>query len=729
LAAVRSNRYNVIGEDGRAEPWQGSVATASTFAIVRVAPLLGRPLIEADERIGAPDVVVIGATLWRSYFNGEAGVVGRTLRIGGTARTVVGVMPDGFLFPEHDHFWLPLRARPTMHAPGEGPALWIYGRLADHVTEAQLLGQMTAVHSGLAERYAGTYEKLRPEVVSLPHLLLGNPPSRDMFWLMAPFQLIALVLLAAVCGNIGTLVLARTAARTGEVAVRTALGASRARIVSQLFVEALVLAVVATGLGLVVTELVLQRVGRIDAFADMPFWFDLGLRRRTVVLAFGLAVFSSVIAGVVPGLKATGRDVQATLQRAAAGRSGIRFGGTTSALIIAEVALGVTCLFALAVAYRLIPPDYSAAMVVPTDRFLSARLYVTASSTGDAPAPDPEARRAHVAAVQRELVRRLEAEPAVRGVAVANTLPGQDHREGRVGLEGTADVAGRGRVLSARVGSGFFEAFGQPILDGRDFRADDVERAGAAGRSAVIVNTAFVDRVLGGGNAIGRRVRYVPSGDGEAGPWYEIVGVVGHLGMNGLEGLRDDAGMYHPVAAGGLDPVRMAIRMEGDPLAFGPRLRAIAAEVDPAAMIDDPVRLDRLVDPDRLMTDVIMVVLGVIGCIAVVLSVAGLYALMSFTVALRAREIGIRGALGAQPARIVSVIARRALVQLAAGIGVGGIGMAALMRLLADDSLTARGWVADVILATGAVIVVGVVACAAPTLRGLRIRPTEALRL
>jgi predicted permease len=731
IGAARSDRYNVIAEDGRAQPYRGSLATASTFAILRVAPVLGRPLVEADEATGAPDVVVIGAELWRSFFDADPAVVGRTLRIGGTPHMVVGVMPEGFLFPQNDHFWLPLRTGPIAHAPGEGPSLWIYGRLAAGVSEAQVQAQMTVVQRGLAEAFPEAYGKLRPETVALPNLLIGNPTSAQLRWLMAPFRLVALLMLAVVCGNVGTLVLARTATRTGEVAVRTALGASRARIVSQLFVESLVLALLATGVGLVLAELVLARVSRLDGFADLPFWTDFGLRRGTVARALGLAVFSSVIAGVLPALKATGRGIQGTLQRAAAGRSGIRFGSVTTGLIVAEVALGVTCLFAMAVCYRLIPPDHSAAMSIRTDRFLSAVLNVSRQTTaGGARETDPESWRRHVASVQQDLGQRLSMEPSVRGVALANTLPGQPHREGRVEVEGAADVpGGRGRVLSARVAVGFFEELGQPVLEGRSFREDDVRVDGQAARLPIIVNTAFVDRVLGGRNPIGQRVRYVPTGDDEPDPWYEIVGVVGHLGMNGLEGLRDDAGLYHPASPGTMNPVRMAIRVIGDPVAFGRRLREIAAEVDPAAMIEEPMRLDRMVDPDLLGSRTIMVALGVVGAIAVVLSVAGLYALMSFTVAQRTREIGIRSALGAHPARIISVIARRALVQLTAGVLVGAVGMVAVMRVLADDSLTLRGWLVDSACAVGAVVVVGVVSCMAPTLRGLRIRPTEALRL
>ena len=731
VGAARSDRYNLIAEDGRTRPYRGSRMSASSFAIVRVTPLMGRPLIPGDELTGAPDVVVLGFDAWQSLFDGDRSVVGRSLRVGGTPHTVVGVMPEGFLFPENDHFWIPLRGGGLESRPGEGPDLWIYGRLADGVTETRALAEMTAIHRGLVEQHPTVYTELRPEIVPFTYVTTGNPAA--MAWIFGSMQLFALVLLAVACGNVGTLVLARTAARSGEIAVRTALGASRARIVSQLFVESLVLALLSTGIGLLIAAFVAERVSLVWYPDQLPFWFDFSVDRRTVLPALGVAVFCAVVAGVLPALKATSRGIRVNMERTGAGHSSVRFGRATTALIVAEVAIGVVCLFAGVVASRMMIANTPPPMQIRAEQFLAAELRLPEPEAGrSGAAPQSEAFRARLASVQRELVRRLTEEPGVRGVALAEALPKQFHSSGRVEVEGdAAGAAGDAQVvLSGRVDVGFFAALEQPIYEGRDFAPSDL--AAAERSTAVIVNTTFVDRVLRGRNPIGQRIRYAVPAGAEPGPWYEIVGVVGHLGMIEQDPTPDDAGLYHPGLLGALYPLRMAIHLTGDPTAFAGRLREIAGAVDPEALILNPVSLDALEWADRLAMRWTIVALGAVAAIAIVLSVAGLYAIISFTVVQRTHEIGVRAALGADSVDIMGLIVRRALGQLAVGITIGVAVTAAIVvkGFGADASFSPlAGWPLMLGATAVAVVLIGVAACVVPTLRGLRIRPIEALRM
>ena len=727
IGAARSERFNLAPEDGPVAPWRGARMTASTFRILRVLPLLGRPLLDADEVVGAPDVVVLGYDPWQSIFGGDPSAVGRTLRIGGTPHTVVGVMPEGFLFPARDHLWIPLRTGPTPDAAGTGPDLWIYGRLADGITQAQAQSELTNIERGLDEAFPDAYAHVRPEVVPFTYMASGI--TLETRWIFAPIQLVALLLLAVACGNVGTLIMARTATRSGEVAVRTALGASRTRIVSQLFIESLLLALLATGIGLVLAHAVTERIGQLDVWDDMPFWLDWGLTPRTVAQALGLAVFSAVLAGVLPAIKATGGRIQGNLQRAAARGSRVRFGRATTALIVTEVALGVACVFAGWATYQWIPRLDPPQMAIRSERFLSARLTIPEPvhlARGDDAAREEVPRR--IVSLQLELARRLEAEPAVRGVAFASTLPGQYHPGGRVEVEGVPPTEdGRGHLVRrARVDIGFFEGFGQPILGGRDFALSDLPAADDEQSAAVIVNTEFVERVLGGGSAIGMRVRYVASGSRGPGPWYEIVGVVGPLGMIDPE-TPSGAGLYHPAAADGLAPLRVAIHLTDDPRMFAERLREIAADIDPAALIDDPMPLSEVLSVDRALIRWVTFVVMAIAGISIVLSVASLYALMSFTVAQRTREIGLRSALGADPTTIMSVVVRRALVQLSLGVLIGVAGTVVLLRVVVLEQMIA-GWPLLLAGAAAAVLLVGLAACVPPTLRGLSIRPMDALR-
>ncbi|NJD19904.1 MAG: FtsX-like permease family protein, partial [Gemmatimonadetes bacterium] len=728
IGAARTDPYNVISEDGRAAPVRGSEVSASTFDIVRVAPLMGRRLVAADEAPGAPAVVVISHDVWRSRLGGAPDVVGRTIRISGTPHEVVGVMPEGFLFPFRDHLWLPLRANPLDYEPGQGPDVVVFGRLAKGVTLAEADAEISASGARMAADHPETHARLRAQVVPFVQVTMGGDLDDDPgFYVL---QVLALLLLVVACGNVGTLILARTSTRSAEIAVRTALGASRMRIVSQRFVESLVLAVLGAGFGLLLGDFVATRMQAMVA-SQLPFWFDLGVKPRTVAFALLAAGLSAVIAGVIPALKATGKGVQKTRQRATAGASGIRFGGLSTTLIMSEVALAVVFLTMGAMLAPSVLQDRSQGMGIADEEYLAASLRIPwVDPTIDQAPGHREAFRVRVATTQHELLRRLAAEPGVRGATMASSLPGQDHREVWVEVEGEERPdGGQGHWLrSVAVDVDFFRSLRRPVLIGRDFDRGDLVGESTADRPAIIVNTSFVERVLHGRNPLGQRIRYVRPGGGDPSSWYEIVGVVGHLGINEINPERDE-GVYHPVAPGELNPVRIGVHVGADPEAFTARLRQIATEVDAGAMIQDPMPLDESFSEVRAGTRWGTFFLGLLAAIAILLSSAGLYAIMSFTVAGRTREIGIRAALGASPGSIVGAIARRALLQLAAGVAVGLLCGGVLVRMLGDDSAVQPfvPWV-PLALAAGAMLLVGMLACLPPLRRGLGIRPVDAMK-
>lgn len=725
VAAAKRDPYNVISEDGRAAPVAGSEITASAFRIVRVPPLLGRVLLDADEVPGAPDVVVLSYEVWQSRLGGDPDVLGKTIRIGTTPHEVVGVMPEGFLFPVRDFLWLPLRDRPTDFERGEGPNIIVFGRLADGVSIADARAELETIGARMASEYPDTHQQLRPQVSRYTAMWGIDAGDRADMYLV---ELIAIAMLMIVCGNIGTLILARTATRSGEIAVRTALGASRGRIVSQLFVESLVLAVVSTALGLFMGDVIGNAFQR-EVRPEAPFWFDFGVKPRTAVLALSVAALCAVVAGVLPALRATGRGVQLNLQGARTG-SRLRFGGAATFLIVAEVAIAVGFLtVGGTMAYAFLRSQFVESTVEPNE-YLMATVRMPWTDYGAVELGLRVAEfRNNLAAVHRDLLDRLSGESGVRGVAMGSRLPEMEHPRPHVEVEGEArgaDFRGH-RVNVATVDIGFFDGLGQPILSGRGFSTADLPETPEENRTAVIVNTAFVEYVLGGRNPIGRRVRYVVPEDQEPGPWYEIVGVVGHLGMNALTPAWDE-GMYFPAAPGQLHPILMAIHLSGDPLAFVPRLRRIASEVDPRAMIQDPRMLSHAPNLDKTVNLYSLLLLAFMCGVAILLSGAGLYALVSFTVSQRTREIGIRTALGARPQGILVVIARRAFLQLVAGITAG----AALGIGLVNALLLAGAGPADPALTLAAcsvfMLLVGMLACLRPTLRGLRIQPVEALK-
>ncbi len=298
-AATIGASYNLISDDGRAAPIRGAEVTASAFDILRVPPLLGRTLISTDEVFGAPTVVVIGYDLWQSRLDGDRDVVGKAIRIGRAPHTVVGVMPKEFLFPFRDQLWLPLQVNGPPDEVRQGRAHRIFGRLSDGMSTEEAQAELTTVGRRLAIEFPDTHARLKPEVVPFAigffDLPKGGMQANFDFYVV---QVLTLLVLVVACANVGMLIFARTATRSRELAVRTALGASRKRIVSQLFMEALVFAVLAAGVGLLLGDYISSQFSWMLDF--MPFWIDLGVTFETVVWALSLAVLSAGVVGVVP---------------------------------------------------------------------------------------------------------------------------------------------------------------------------------------------------------------------------------------------------------------------------------------------------------------------------------------------------------------------------------------------------------------------------------------------
>jgi predicted permease len=748
IGAVRSYSVNVNADEAGASPVRAAQITASSFDVLRARPLLGRVLDAEDELDRAPDVVLLGEDLWSARFAGDPNIVGKTVHIGRTPHTVVGVMPSGFRFPSSNQVWLPFRARAVDFPVGAGPRAFVFGRLADGVSIEDAKVEMTR----LTERRAGDdperFAQIVGEVVEMPFLLLEEDDGVWNHEDLLIIQTLIFALLLVVCGNVGTLILARTAARSAEITIRTALGASRARILTQLFVEALVLATAATGLGLLGANAFARWLMRLQAPYDLlPYWADLTLTPRIVAIALGLAALCAVVAGVLPALSATRRAIQANLQSAGSRSTSVRFGIGSSLLIIAEIVLSVGFLAMGATGVR--SAFHQGDLGFDPGQYVFAALTIPELDPVDVPsALDSLAWARHVEETQRALLTRLSEDPSVLGVAMGVHVPGLTPPNRTVILE-TPPVGFdpvEWDTAIPYVGVSFFSGLGRPILAGRDFNAGDVApdaeayplapgsvNQGPRARrdDAVIVNESFVRDMLGGRNAIGQRLRYAPQGrtigDHEGERWYEIVGVVGSFGTNPESPARD-AAIYHPLAPGEVNPIRFTVEAAGDPEAFVPRFRQIAASVDAEATVSADLLEATLRTESLLLRSVFLLVSALAGA-AFLLSAAGLYALISFTVSQRTREIGIRTALGASATDIVSTVARRAAIQVGVGLALGvGWGWVLLHSQRNDRAFDAGNIPLTLALTATVAACVCVLACAYPTLRGLRIQPTEALR-
>jgi putative ABC transport system permease protein len=645
------------------------------------------------------------------------------------------VMPKGFAFPAAQGFWIPLRADAVEHGPGEGPALTrVFGRLAPGATLEEARSELATLGRRAAADFPRTHRHLRPQAQPYAKSFM-DLSAADTAAVMSS-NVLLLLLLVLVCANVALLLFARAATREAELVVRSALGASRARIVMQLFAEALVLGAVAAVFGLAAAAWAVRwgmRALRALVGDEFPFWLHATLSPATVGYAVLLTLLGAAVAGVLPALKVT-RGLGARLRQASSGGGGLRFGGIWTAVIVLQVAVTVAVPAHAFHIHRESARLRSLDFGVPAGEYLTARLEMDReAASADTSRADAAAR---FAASYGELERRLAADPAVAGVTLADPLPGMHHPRRRVEVEGARavppDSARRscrgertGCVSSAAVAPGFFAVLGAPVLAGRAFHDGDR----ASGARVVIANRSFVDRVLGGRGAIGRRVRYVDpdAPDAEPGPWHEIVGVVGDLGMTASAISGEGAGLYHPLTAGAAPAVHLAVRVRGEPESFAPRLHSAAAAADPTLRLHDVLPLDQI-HRDSLEWHSFLFRITVLAIsVAVLLSLAGIYAVMSFTVARRTREIGIRVALGADARRVVLAIFRRPLAQVGIGVAAGGV-LVGMALLVESRGAVSPGGVALLMVYAALMLGVCLLACIVPTRRALGVEPTEALR-
>jgi len=698
--------------------------SASGFRVARVPALLGRCLAPEDEREAAPPVVVIGYDVWRSRFEQNPSVIGQQVRLGSTHYTIVGVMPEGFAFPVNHQYWIPLRANPSSIARGAGPELFVFGRLAPGATMASAQVELSVIGQRAAAAFPQTNATLKPRVLGYTRPLLDIQDMGLDAWVMS--QLTVSLVLVLVALNVAILLYARTATRRGEIAVRTALGASRARIVSQLFVEALVLALVPACLGLALAQYGLEIAHRMMFLAldlmggTAPFWLEHGPQPATMLYVLVLVVLTAAVAGILPALHATRRRGGADLRQV--GRStGPRLGRIWSALIVTQVAFAVAVLPAAIkmglnqVRGSLTRPNY------PVEEFVSAAVLTESESRSFG-------RRL------TELRRRLEADPAVAGVTFSGSLP-QRGISGRIEVEGispgqvgaAAATSGMRGVTTLGIDTKYLDVYGRRVVAGRPFNALDA----SADDDAVIVDVSFARRFLNGASPVGRRMRYAGTPSKPPSPWYEIVGVAENLGWNPIDADVVGPTVFYPIAPEQLADVRLTVRLRGSTAArmndgFARTTYQIVRAVDPALRMGEFEASAQGDSEDALAIRLVSLALSSVLVTVLLFSAAGVYALMSFAVSQRRREIGIRAALGASSMDVLRSVFSRVAVQIGSGVVLGAL--AATIISFNRDVVVARPLAMVTPAVAVIMVVVGMVAAYGPARRSLRIQPAEAVR-
>jgi len=647
-------------EEERPQRLTGGLFSPSVFDVLRVQPVLGRVFLEEEARDGAEPVIILGYDIWQEQFEGKDDVIGRTIRANGELRTVVGVMAEGFRFPNLEQVWLPLGLDPGANVRGQGPEYSAIGRLRDGVSVDEAKVQIAAIASRLEQSYPESNEGIGGDVRPFTELLGGEVYTLLYTMLGAVF---AVMLIA--CVNVANLLLARATTRTREMAIRTALGAGRGRVVGQLLNEVLLLALLGGLLGFAMGTAGIGWFKAVIQVDPPPFWIQFDHDYRVVLFAIGATVLASVVSGLMPALQATKSDVGEALKDENRGSSSFRVNKLTSGLVIAEVALSCGLLIAAGLMIKSVTQLRTVEHPFATENVFTARINLPAVEYSDTASRNQ---------FYEELLSRLDALPGVEAATLSDGLPasgngarvfevaGQEYGEDR-----DFPVAREGIVTP-----GYFRTFQTEILQGREFRVQDRMNA----PRICIVNETFARTFLDG-DAMGKTIRMgIRDTDAQ---WLTVIGVVPDMRMEGIGNNEESpAGFYIPIAQGGVgDFVSIAVRTQSAPMTKTQEVRAAVGAIDPNLPIFDVMSMGGVIDQQTWFYNVFGKLFMVFGFTALFLAAVGLYGVMSFAVVQRTPEMGVRMAHGAQGRQLIALVMRKGATQLVVGLGIG-LGLAVL---------------------------------------------------
>jgi len=708
LAAYQDGSLNL---QGGAEPERVSsvAATANLFTLLRVRPLLGSTFSEGADRTGAPQVAMVGEDLWRTRFGADPSLVGRVIQLNGLPHTVIGVMPRSFDFPaggDATDVWVPYHFTDQEIANRGSHFLAVVGRLKDGTSLEQATAQLVAVAARIEKEYPSQQTGRSVRVQPLRDTLVGDVRPA----LLILFGAVAMVLLIA-CANMANLLLARAAVRQREVAVRLALGATRARLVRQFLVESLALSLAGAALGLLLAQWSLAALAPL-AESALPIFHEFPLDGRVFAFLLAIALFSGLVFGIVPALQASRADVRDTLADGGTKSTGSRRQRLfRSGLVVFEIAVSLILLVGAGLLLRGFLALSGTEPGLLSDHVLTAHLPVP-----DAQLPGSTPR------LFRPALQEIRNVAGVRSAAVVSMLPIQNAwTNGGFAIDGRpAPAPGQSPSAEIRMASpGFFQALGIPILRGRDFTETDGEK----GPDVVIVNATLARQHFPSEDPIGRRLLLGTTP-------FTIAGVVGDIRQAGLD-VEPLAEIYFPYGldAGMLGDAVLVMRTAVPPASVATEVRAAVRRVDPTLPLYDVLSMEEVISRSLASRRLNLWLLGIFAGMALVLAATGLYGVISYLVAQRTREIGVRIALGAQTADVIGMVMRQAAGLTGTGIAVGLAGALAftsvlqslLYRVSARDPLTYAALAA--LLAF-----VSLIATWLPAWRASRVDPILAIR-
>jgi len=711
IGVYRRQNYNLTGS-GEPERIIGNQMSADVFDVLRVKAARGRVFINDEDKPGATPVVVLSHGLWQRRFGGDPEIIGQTLTLNGLGFTVIGIMPPDYLFPNRAELWTPIGQvsnDPGWVNRGNHPGIFGIARLKPGVTVEQAREDMEIVATNLEKQYpnsnTGNRITLTPALESVVRTI------KPMLYVL--LGAVGFVLLIA-CANVANLLLARATTRQKEIAIRTALGASRGRIVRQLLTESILLSTAGGALGLLLASWGVDLIVAISP-NSIPRSREIGLDNRVLIFTIAVSALTGIIFGLVPALQASKPDLNETLKDAGRGSTGSRH-LVRSGLVVGEVALTLVLLIGAGLMIRSfvrlqqVDPGFS------TERLLTFNILLPQKKYPE----DPQKINFY-----EQVADKLRALPGVQTVGLSSGLPlGNNGWQTSFVIDGQPPPEpGQTPLTEAAVATpDYFSTMGMTLLHGRLFTEQDTKDA----PRVTIIDEEFARRYWPDEDAVGKGIH---PGGSFSNPVATVVGIVRRVKMDGLNQDSNRVQSYYPFRQLPSSGMTVVIKTSNDPTSLATAVRREVLTVDPDQPVYNLNTMDQLradsIAPNRLS----LTLLGVFAGVALVLAGVGIYGVMAYSVTQRTHEIGIRMALGARPGNVLNMVVGQGMKLALGGLAIGLVGAWLSTRLMssmlfgvsATDPLT---FIAiSIILA-----IVALGACFIPALRATKVDPMIALR-
>jgi putative ABC transport system permease protein len=711
LAAMQG-RNLAISDQGEPDRYAGAATNWNLFPLLGARPAHGRLFGPEDDRFGAEPVVLLSDAVWAGRYLSDPLIVGRSILVNGRPHTVVGVMPPGFEFPAQQKLWIPLE--PVIDRTDRAQRnLLVFGRLRRDATLERARQEMVSVAARLAAA--------QPDVARGWTAIVR--PLRDE-WIPDDVRLVILAMMGAVtlvlliaCTNVANLLLARATARHREMAIRTAIGASRWQIVRQLLTESVILALLSAPFGIALARVGVVLLDRAMPPDEVPYYIHWAVDWRVVAYTMGIAVLTGVVFGLAPALQTARSNLNASLKEGRGAGVGGRRARLRHALVIVEVALALVVLIGAALFVRSFVNLQSASAGFDTRPLMTVRVFLAGEAYA---AEDVKTRRID------DIVRRIEGLAGVTAAFASNLVPLDGGGSGgRAIVDGRALPKGEEPLISIPgVTSHFFRTLGVPILRGRDFE----DREGVTRTPVAIVNQTMARELWPGEDPIGRRFRLT---DPARPDWFTVIGLVADFRHDELDDDEPQApAAYVPYPYGEAANTGLTIRVaSGDPALVIAPVRAQIRASDPGVPVFSIQTMEHLRQLGFWQYELFGWMFGTFGLVALLLAAIGVYGVLSYSVTQQTQEIGVRVALGADRGAVIRMVVGRGVRLALAGIGLGLLGAFGVTRVV--QSLLYNVTPTDPLsfIAVGAFLVgVAILASYVPARRATRVDPLTALR-